>query len=333
MSQMRRKTCLIASVDRNDCRTIHAAEKNPFALHIAIILTGHAYLPEAWAYRDHLCAAGHAARLVDSPEDAEGADIAIAFSLGHQRRLKQLRIPAIHEYHSLSAGRLRLAKDMAKRFAAPTPRARIFTEEHIRRSLGFAEDVPTLLRPVGVDAAIFGCAAQATPTHDIVFCGSIERRGVVEAMERLARNSWRVIAFGSVPPQIDRPRLSALGIDFAGPIARADVPAALGRARFGLNVTPDVVPFNRQTSVKTLEYAAAGLGIIANRYGWVDQFAADHGVPLLWLDDVLDGGRDAVAQLPVPVYDPQRLAHLEWNALLELAGFAAFVSAMAQRTS
>ena len=90
------------------------------------------------------------------------------------------------------------------------------------------------------------------------------------------------------------------------------------------------MPFNRQTSVKTLEYAAAGLGIIANRYGWVEQFAADHGVPVLWLDDVLRGGRDAVGRLPVPVYDPQRLAHLEWNALLERAGFAAFVSTVSR---
>ena len=144
-------------------------------------------------------------------------------------------------------------------------------------------------------------------------------------MERLARNGWRIIAFGNVPLQIDRPRLSALGIEFAGPIARADVPAALGRARFGLNVTPDVLPFNRQTSVKTLEYAAAGLGIIANRYGWMEQFAADHDVPVLWLDDVLRGGRDAIGRMQVPVHDPQRLAHLEWNALLERTGFAAFV--------
>ncbi len=302
-------------------------------MHIAIILTGHAYLPEAWAYRDHLCAAGHTARLVDSPEDAAGADVAIAFSLAHQRRLRALGIAAIHEYHSLSAGRMRHAKDLAKRFAAPSPRARIFTEEHIRRSLGFVQDVPTLLRPVGVDAAIFGCTARATPTHDIVFCGSIERQGVIPAMERLAANGWRIIAFGTVPNGVDVARLSAVGIDFAGPIARADVPAALGRARFGLNITPDIVPFNRQTSVKTLEYAAAGLGIIANRYGWVEQFAADHQVPLLWLDDVMRGGRDAVGRLPVPDYDPQRLAHLEWNALLERAGLTGFVSSAARRIS
>lgn len=297
-------------------------------MNIAIILTGQAYLPEAWAYRDHLCAAGHAARIVDAPEDADGADVAIAFSLGHQRRLHQLRIPAIHEYHSLSTGRLRLAKDLAKRFAAPVPHARIFTEEHIRSSLGFALDVPTMLRPVGVDAAIFGCAARVTPTDDIVFCGSIERRGVIDAMERLARNGWRIVAFGNVPPKIDRAHLHALGIEFAGPIARADVPAALSRARYGLNITPDVFPFNRQTSIKTLEYAAAGLGIIANRYGWVEQFAIDNAVPVLWLDDVLRGGRDAVERLPAPGYDPRRLAHLEWIALLERAGFAEFVCAI-----
>lgn len=298
-------------------------------MQVAIILTGHAYLPEAWAYRDHLGTAGFAARLADAPEDAADADIAIAFSLQHQRSLHRMGIPAIHEYHSLSAGPLRHAKNLAKRFAAPRPRARIFTEAHIRRSLGFGQDVPTLLRPVGIDAGIFGCTATSAPTHDIVYCGSIERNGVVDMMERLASQGWRIIAFGKVPPTVDQARLASIGIDFAGPITRDQIPAALARARFGLNFTPDVPPFNRQTSVKTLEYAAAGLRIIANRYDWMIGFAADHAIAPHWLDDVLAQGRDALVHAPAPAADPQRLAHLEWNRLLETIGFARFVSAAA----
>lgn len=292
---------------------------------IAIILTGHAYLPEAWAYADHLKRSGHSAQLVASPEAAGGADAAIAFNLRHQRKLHRLGIAAVHEYHSLSAGRLRMVKDVVKRWAAPRPRARIFTEPHIRPSLGFAEDVPTLLRPVGVDAAIFGCGNRA-PTHDIVYCGSIERQGVVRAMEQLAERGWRIIAFGNVPADVDRRRLATLDIDFAGPIGRDDVPEALSRARFGLNVTPDVAPFNIQTSVKTLEYAAAGLGIIANRYGWMERFAATHGLQPLWLDDVLGAGKAAVTGLQVPDTDPRRFAHLEWNRLLTASGFVSFLS-------
>ena len=296
-------------------------------MHVAIILTGHAYLPEAWAYRDHFAALGWQARLAASPDEATGADIAIAFSLAHQRRLRQLGIPAIHEYHSLSAGPLRLAKNLAKRFAAPTPRARIFTEKHIQLSLGFAADVPTLLRPVGIDAAIFGCTANSAPSHDIVYCGSIERHGVVDTMEQLADQGCRIIAFGTVPQSVDQARLASKGIDFAGPIAREHVPAALARGRFGLNITPDVAPFNRQTSVKTLEYAAAGLGIIANRYAWMQSFTAEHAIAPLWLDDILVHGRDALDHGDRPACEPHRLAHLEWNRLLDSVGFARFVSA------
>lgn len=75
------------------------------ALNVAIILTGHAYLPEAWAYHRHLAARGWSARVVDDPESARGVDLAIAFSLTQQRALQRLGVPAVHEYHSLSAGR------------------------------------------------------------------------------------------------------------------------------------------------------------------------------------------------------------------------------------
>lgn len=105
---------------------------------IAIILTGHAYLPEAWAYADHLRRSGHSAQLVTSPDAALGADAAIAFNLAHQRQLHRLGITSVHEYHSLSAGHLRQLKDIVKRIAAPRPRARIFTESHIQKEIGRA---------------------------------------------------------------------------------------------------------------------------------------------------------------------------------------------------
>ena len=40
----------------------------------------------------------------------------------------------------------------------------------------------------------------------------------------------------------------------------------------GLNFTPDIFPFNVQSSTKTIEYSAAGLGVISNRYIWAETF-------------------------------------------------------------
>jgi hypothetical protein len=114
-------------------------------------------------------------------------------------------------------------------------------------------------------------------------------------------------------------------------LPRAAIPAALARARFGLNVTPDVFPYNRQTSIKTLEYAAAGLGIIANRYGWIEGFARAQGGPVQWLDEVLAMGPDAAARLERPRFDPARLEPLEWGRMLDRIGFADFLRAAAGR--
>lgn len=234
------------------------------ALNVAIILTGHAYLPEAWAYHRHLAARGWFARVVDDPESARGADLAIAFSLTQQRALQRLGVPAVHEYHSLSAGRWRHVKDAVKRLAAPPAAGRIFSDPHIARRMHFADGLPALIRPMGVDAAIFGCLQKAVPTHDIVYCGSFRRAGLADAMIALAQFGWRVIAYGTLEDAHVRQRLESAGVDLPGAITRAQVPAALARARFGLNFTPDVAPLNRQPSVKSLEYAAAGLTIIAN---------------------------------------------------------------------
>lgn len=245
------------------------------ALNVAIILTGHAYLPEAWAYHRHLAARGWFARVVDDPESAREADLAIAFSLTQQRALQRLGVPAVHEYNSLSAGRWRHVKDAVKRLAAPPAAGRIFSDPHIARRMHFTDGLPVLIRSMGVDAAIFGCLQKAVPTHDIVYCGSFRRAGLADAMIALAQFGWRVIAYGTLEDAHVRQRLESAGVDLPGAITRAQVPAALARARFGLNFTPDVAPLNRQPSVKSLEYAAAGLTIIANRYPWMGGVRAD----------------------------------------------------------
>ncbi len=295
-------------------------------MHIAILLTGHAYLPEAWAYRDHLLARGHRPLLIDRADDAAGADLAIVFTLSDQWRMHWLGVPAVHEYHSLSAGRGRVIKDIAKRFGAPRPRGRIFTEEPIRRRLGFATRRPTLMRPVGVDAAMIDCARGAQPDHDIVFCGSLQRVGVLPMIEHLARRGWRMLVIGHVPAGIDLAAYATLPISFTGALSRADLPAALARARFGLNVTPDIFPFHRQTSTKCLEYAAAGLGIISNRYRWAEEFAAAFDFPMIWLDDILPLAPDAAHRLSPPPFDTGRIADLRWDRLLDRVGFIDFLA-------
>lgn len=299
-------------------------------MNVAIVLTGRAYLPEAWAYQRHLTARGWQARLVATPEAARGADLAITFGLSQQRALRRIGVPAVHEYHSLSAGRWRHVKDAVKRLAAPPAAGRIFSEPQIEQRMRFADGPPVLIRPMGIDAAIYGSVERAAPTHDIVYCGSFGRPGLVNAMIALAQCGWRVIAYGALNDASSRRRLVRAGINLAGAATRDQVPAALASARFGLNFTTNVAPLNRQTSVKSLEYAAAGLTMIANRYPWIERFALEHSVEVHWLNDVLKLGAEGPGALDLRPVRPERLLHLEWDRLLEEIGFAHFLERCAK---
>jgi hypothetical protein len=43
-------------------------------------------------------------------------------------------------------------------------------------------------------------------------------------------------------------------------------------------------PFNRQTSVKFLEYAALGLPVVTTRYPWMEQFQQQYGGDYFYLE-------------------------------------------------
>lgn len=292
-------------------------------MHVAIVLTGRAYLPEAYAYRRYLIRRGHRAECVAGPDAIGDADIAIVFSIRDQWAAQRSGAKIVHEYHSLSTGRFKAAKHLVKRMLAPRPAGRIFLNDHVAARYGFQGGIPAIVRPMGIDAEFFGCAAGGKPDKDIVYCGSLGRRGVLPTIAGLAGLGFSLLVIGEVPDRTDIGAFTGLPVEFTGQLPREALPAALSRARFGLNVTPDVYPYNVQTSTKTIEYAAAGLGIISNRYRWIEDFAVERGCKPLWLD-TLDRP-DCLSRRPVAPVD---VTDLEWSRVLEEAGFEKFLQSM-----
>ena len=289
-------------------------------MHIAIVLTGRAYLPEAFAYRRYLTERGHRAECVDGPDGIGDADVAIVFSIRDQWAARRSGAKVVHEYHSLSTGRFKAAKHLVKRVLAPRPAGRIFLNDHVAERYGFQGNTPAIVRPMGIDAEFFGCAVGGTPDKEIVYCGSLGRRGVLSTIAELAGRGFSMLVIGDVPDSADLGAFTGLPVEFTGQLPREALPAAFARARFGLNVTPDAYPYNIQTSTKTIEYAAAGLGIISNRYRWIGDFAAERKASILWLDRLTSPGALAsVGTAPVDVTD------LLWSHILDAAGFEAFV--------
>lgn len=289
-------------------------------MHVAIVLTGRAYLPEAFAYSRYLTERGHRAECVDGPDAIGDADIAIVFSIRDQWAARRSGAKIVHEYHSLSTGRFKAAKHLLKRLLAPRPAGRIFLNGHVAARYGFHGGMPAIVRPMGIDAEFFGCAAGGTPDVDIVYCGSLGRIGVLPTFAGLAERGFRLLAIGDVPDGADLSAFTGLPVEFTGQLPREALPSALARARFGLNVTPDAYPYNIQTSTKTIEYAAAGLGIISNRYRWIEDFASERQAAILWLDQLT-----SPEELATHTAGSVDVTDLLWSHILDETGFERFL--------
>ena len=132
---------------------------------------------------------------------------------------------------------------------------------------------------MGVDEALFQSPSE-NPLYDIVYCGSISgRSGLIEVLRELAEN-YKVIVVGRVNG-VEKDLLQHTNITLLGQVSRDQLPEIYRNSRFGLNYTPNIYPFNIQTSTKTLEYLASGLRVISNRYKWINSFCDQKNINVI----------------------------------------------------
>lgn len=248
---------------------------------IGIPLSKFAYTPEAYAYEKYLKKLGHQIQL-DYELDPDN-DINIYF-MGTRPFWKKNegRAIEIHEYQSLSTPPYAQFKNFAKKIVNKQPSGRVFLNEFVHRNLSFSDNIPYIYRDMGVDETLFQSPSK-NPLYDIVYCGSIAgRNGLIEVLRRLAGN-YKVVVVGQVS-DLERSFLKHENITILGRVERSDLPEIYRNARFGLNYTPNIYPFNIQTSTKTLEYLASGLGVISNRYYWSEEFFRNLKYTPLWIE-------------------------------------------------
>lgn len=248
---------------------------------IGIPLSKVAYTPEAYAYERYLTSQGWKVQL-DYELDSNN-DINMYFMGIRPFWRKNLgRAKEIHEYQSLSTQPYANLKNLSKKIINRKPNGRIFLNNFVHQDLNFKDDIPYIYRDMGVDEALFQIPSK-TPSHDILYCGSISGRvGLIEVLLKLAKN-YKVVVVGKVSEQ-EHILLQVKNITLLGQVSRDQLPEIYRNARFGLNYTPDFYPFNIQTSTKTLEYLASGLGIISNKYRWAEIFFNQLNYQPIWLD-------------------------------------------------
>ena len=252
---------------------------------VGIPLSTSAYTPEAYAYEKYLKAMGYEVQL-DYNLDPNN-DINIHF-MGTRPFWKSNKGRAleIHEYQSLSTPPYAKLKNYSKRIINKKPVGRIFLNNFVHQDLHFNDNIPYIYRDMGVDQALFQNPLQ-NPLYDVIYCGSITGRiGLVETLLKLAKD-YRIIVVGKITEE-EKKLLQVNNITLMGPVNRDQLPEIYKNARFGLNYTPDIYPYNVQTSTKTLEYLASGLGVISNKYKWSEFFFSQLNYQPIWLGDNIE---------------------------------------------
>lgn len=292
-------------------------------MNLSILLTGKAFLPEAYAYKQYLMARGWDVKLCPPGKPEYQADLVISFQPERLPDLSSYRCRVIHEYHSLPTGSFPRIRQFIKKSLTRRPNGRIFLSPIVRSELRFQDDVPFINRDMGVDDAFFHDNV-VSKEFDIVYCGSIEgRTGIIECIDDLAKMGLRILIVGQPTVEFMAKFDTISNICMIGPLPRERVPLVIRRARYGLNFTPDIYPLNIQTSTKTLEYLAAGLGVISSRYKWAEDFFVDGNKPVIWLDTLFDRNINLPDQL-----DKVDMSAYRWSRILEGADFEAFLRSL-----
>jgi glycosyltransferase involved in cell wall biosynthesis len=295
-------------------------------IRIASSVTGNAYLPEHHAYLKYF------ARLPDidfvslpqsAPVSPSYFDLELRYT-GLDPFWRPASVPVIHEYSSLSTGFFAHGRNFVKRTCNRRPVLRVFLMPEVRDGFDFTDGVPSLLRGMGVDDSFYSVRPATTPDYDLVYCGSVTRsRHVDRLLAAVHRHGLTILVIGEPEPDIHAAFRGTTGIEFTGRVARADIPGLLVHARYAVNITPDIYPFNLQESTKVLEYCAAGLPVISNFYPWVQRFQKITGGRFLDLGDDFSGLSGA--RMDSFAFVTPDVSAYRWTNVIDRSGLAAAI--------
>ncbi|MBJ9589236.1 glycosyltransferase [Burkholderia seminalis] len=311
---------------------------------VFILHPGKANYPEIAAYRSRL--GKHGFEVFDGDIDAYGRfpdrDVCILWCImGFYRTLPPARF-VIHDYRSLSVGRLAAVKDGVKRVLNVRPDLRIFQNEQMRDAMAFRDGVRTLLLPMGVPDWIFAPAEagsdRVAPMPSARFCyiGEMSReRGFqkVLAAYRDARrdSSDTLVLVGQPEPEIHAAFVDTPGIRFVGRVPQPDALRIVRDSEYAVCFFPYHRPHCFQTPTKLLEYASLGKKIICNDAPSNVRTAHELGIQCHVTGAAIFDELFPLSRVRAIRPDPAAMQSLEWGRVIERSGVLAFIDAVAGR--
>jgi len=299
---------------------------------IYVVHEGKAAYPEVAAIKRHF---GNQYSVVESvPSDLQRVDSlerSVAwYMMGFYPRAPKAKM-IIHDYRSLSVGRMKRVKDFCKRMFNARPDLRVFQNDEIRRSLGFVEDSRTLYLPMGVpDIFVDNRGPGESCDTDFVYIGSMlaERRCelMIDSFLRRFGASKLFRLYGARQLELEARYADHPNVQFCGSVPQHELIPVLKSARVGVAYFPNHFPHILQTPTKLMEYAALGMRILANEQPQNRATAQDYGVACLWgpADDMF---RDVPEDISWPDNSALDADLMRWSSVFGRSGIVQAIAA------
>jgi len=316
---------------------------------VFILHPGKANYPEIAAYGHRLRT--HGFEVFDGDLDAYARfpdhDACILWCImGFYRALPPARF-VIHDYRSLSVGRLAAVKDRVKRVLNVRPDLRIFQNERMRDAMAFRDGVRALLLPMGVPDWIFEPAAAEvagrdhhdavqTPSGRFCYIGEMSReRGfhkVLAAYRDAPRDaSDTLVLVGNPEPEIRVAFADTPGIRFVGRVPQPDALRIVRDSEYAVCFFPYHRPHCFQTPTKLLEYASLGKKIVCNDAPSNVRTAHELGIECHITGATIFDELFPLSRIRASRPDPVAMKSLEWGRVIERSGVLAYIDAAAGR--
>ncbi|AXF25408.1 glycosyltransferase [Burkholderia pyrrocinia] len=316
---------------------------------VFILHPGKANYPEIAAYGRSLRA--HGCEVFDGDLDAYARfpdrNMCILWCImGFYRSLPPARF-VIHDYRSLSVGRLAAIKDRVKRVLNVRPDLRIFQNARMREAMAFRDDVRSLLLPMGVPGWIFDPAdadvaaevdADAdtvqTPSGRFCYIGEMSReRGFhkVLAAYRDARRDATdtLVLVGHPEPEIRAAFSDTPGIRFVGRVPQPQALRIVRDSEYAVCFFPYHRPHCFQTPTKLLEYASLGKKIVCNDAPSNVRTANELGIQCHVTGATIFDELFPLSRIRASHTDSAAMKSLEWGRVIERSGVLAYIDSVA----
>lgn len=300
-------------------------------MHITFIHSSKAHLPELTAYKKHLEKYQESVSIIENILDIDfiSCDVCYRFG-GFLREEKKIKSPEIHEYHSLSTGRWPKIKNQLKKQFSTKPEGRVFLNKLVDTELNFKDGIPYIYRDMGVDEKFYSLRDKKNKKYDIVYTGSISGRpGLISTLKHLSETGFTIIVAGRTNHDDEALLKTIKGVTYLGSVKPDEVPEIVSFAKFGLNYCPDIYPLNIQTSTKCLEYLAAGLPIISNKYKWIEKHSKENGYSYIDIKS-LSSPKDLIIE-ETQIMPIESALLFEWENILHESKFHQFIKYFSNR--